>query len=242
MSDDLTTPLRDLLQHIAEHHREVSVALSGVHGPNPMAPIPLTPTMVDEMLRQAPLPLATGWLVQIICGSLREVFEPPGLRDLIGSMTYKPGWEMSLGAFIEDGEQRGWAFYVVSDTENSYDPTKRIRVRHEFLVPPASWNRDTWAAWLRDRVAQVEEHELGEFLTFDGVREFAPHHGNGEDPYRVWHVSDYAETRTRAGETTPDAIARMIESRREDPEFRERIRKSIEDNREVLDAIERSGD
>lgn len=127
-------------------------------------------------------------------------FQPPGLRALVESITYKPGWSCSLGVFSEDGEARGWAFYVVSDTPNSYDVDQRIRVRHEFLVPPASYNRDTWAAWLRDRLADVEAHELGEFLMFDGVREFAPHHGNGEDPYRVWHVGDHAAARKKAGE------------------------------------------
>ena len=37
----------------------------------------------------------------------------------------------------------------------------------------------------------------------DGVRVFAPHHGNGEDPYRVWHVGDLADTRVKAGQDKP---------------------------------------
>lgn len=125
-----------------------------------------------------------------------QPYKPAGLSELVASITYKPGWEFSLAVF----EGRAWAFYVVSDTENSLKPGKRIRVRHEFLVPPADYKRDVWAAWLRDRIADVEAHELGEFLRFDGVREFAPHHGNGEDPYRVWHVSDYATAAKSAGD------------------------------------------
>lgn len=127
-------------------------------------------------------------------------YEPPGLRDLIGTLTYKPGWQMSLGLFREDDEARGWAFYVISDTEDSLNPERRIRVRHEFLVPPASWKRDVWAAWLLDRLGDVEMHERNEFFRLDGVREFAPHHGNGEDPYRTWHVSDYAIAAKRSGD------------------------------------------
>lgn len=127
-------------------------------------------------------------------------YEPPGLRELISTIAYKPGWTCWLAPFTEDGHCRGYAFYVVSDTPNSYDPTERIRVRHEFVVPPASWKRDVWAAWLRDRFADVESHEVGEFLMFDGVREFAPHHGNGEDPYRVWHVGDHEAARKKAGQ------------------------------------------
>lgn len=129
-----------------------------------------------------------------------ELYEPPGLRDLIKSIEYKRGWEFYFAPFIEDEMVRGYAFYVVSDTENSYDQTQRIRVRHQFLVPPASYNRDNWVAWLFDRIRQVEDHEAGEFFMINGVREFAPHHGNGEDPYRIWHVSDYAATRKKAGE------------------------------------------
>ena len=130
----------------------------------------------------------------------RLPFEPPHLRALIESMTYKPGWSMRLGVFREDGEARAWAFYVVSDTENSLDPKQRIRVQHEFLVPPASWSRNVWAAWLHDRIADVETHECNEFLRFADVREFAPHHGNGEDPYRTWHVSDYATAAKSSGD------------------------------------------
>lgn len=129
-----------------------------------------------------------------------QPYEPPHLRDLVHAITYKPGWEFYLGVFREDGEARAWAFYVISDTEDSYDHAQRMRVRHEFLVPPASWNRDTWAAWLFDRIRDVESHEAGEFFMLDGLREFAPHHGNGEDPYRVWHVGDHAAIRKRAGE------------------------------------------
>ncbi len=127
-------------------------------------------------------------------------YHPPNLEELVNSITYKPGWSIWLDNFNEGGEDRGLALYIVSDTENSYDHSQRMRVRHEFLVPPASWNRDTWAAWIFDRFRDVETHEAGEFFMIDGVREFAPHHGNGEDPYRVWHVSDYAAIRKKAGE------------------------------------------
>lgn len=125
---------------------------------------------------------------------------PPFLDELVSSLTYKPGWQLFLGTeYAEDGAG-GLHFFVVSDTENSLVPGKRIRVRHGFLVPPASYNRDTWAAWLFDRVRDVETHEAGEFFRLSGVREFAPHHGNGEDPYRVWHVSDYATANKSSGD------------------------------------------
>lgn len=55
-------------------------------------------------------------------------YEPPGLRDLIDTLTYKPGWQMNLGLFREDGEPRGWAFYVISDTEDSLNPYRTWHV------------------------------------------------------------------------------------------------------------------
>lgn len=125
---------------------------------------------------------------------------PPGLLELVASIDYKPGWEFHLRTEVEPDGSGGLQFQVISDTEDSQNLARRIRVRHSFLVPAASYNRDTWAAWLFDRVRDVETHEAGEFFRIDGYREFAPHHSNGEDPYRVWHVGDHATARKRAGD------------------------------------------
>lgn len=126
-------------------------------------------------------------------------WEPPGLREIVESVQYMPGWMIYLG---RDNEGGGWlTLHIVSQTPNSYNSSETIRVNHSFLVPMATYNERTWKAWIRDCYSKVWDHEIGEFLQFDGVREFAPHHGNGEDPYRVWHVGDLADTQVRAGET-----------------------------------------
>ena len=110
--------------------------------------------------------------------------------------------------------KRGWSFYlekpdeicpvyklmIVSYTKNSYDEDEDIRVRHEFMVPPADYATAVWLAWIFDRVRDVEAHEAGEFFRFHDIRVFAPHHGNGQDPYRIWFMGDYAQTRTKAGQ------------------------------------------
>lgn len=141
----------------------------------------------------------------------RRDYWPPELEQLVRQVTYKQGWAVYLGEeFAEDGAG-GLKLFIVSETPDSYQtdraraggrdmPVRMIRVRHEFLVPRASYARDVWAAWLFDRYRDVETHEAGEFFKIDGLREFAPHHGNGEDPYRVWHVGDHAATRKKAGE------------------------------------------
>lgn len=133
-------------------------------------------------------------------------YEPPGLRDLIRSLSYKPGWSFFMRTFREaedaPGTYRGWRLHIISDTEDSLNPEQRINVNHAFPVPPASYNRDTWLAWLFDRIIDVETHEAGEFFRVDGERIYSPHHGNGEDPYTVWrpHSDMAAAKRKRAGE------------------------------------------
>lgn len=125
---------------------------------------------------------------------------PPHLSELVEQITYKPGWSFYLKDVDGEDGSGGLAFHVVSLTGDSFNFDSKIRVHHTFLVPLASYNRNTWAAWLFDRVRDVETHEAGEFFRINGFREFAPHHGNGEDPYRVWHVSDYATAKKQAGQ------------------------------------------
>lgn len=127
-------------------------------------------------------------------------FEPQHLRELVETITYKLGWTFHLVTEYDDDGSGGLQLQIISDTEDSFNFRQRIRVRHSFLVPHASYNRDVWAAWVFDRVRDVETHEAAEFFRIDGVREFAPHHGNGEDPYRVWHVSDWATADKSSGD------------------------------------------
>jgi hypothetical protein len=127
-------------------------------------------------------------------------YQPAHLDELVRGLTYKDGWQFYLGIEYDEDGAGGLHFFVISHTPDSLNPDQMISVRHGFLVPPASYNRDTWAAWLFDRIRDVETHEAAEFFRLDGLREFAPHHGNGEDPYRVWHISDYATAKKRAGD------------------------------------------
>lgn len=122
------------------------------------------------------------------------------LEPIVRSVTYlMPGWQIWLGNDNEADEIP--ALHIVSCTPNSYNVQKNIYVNHSFLVPLASYNDRTWKAWVFDCYMKVWRHEVGEMLLFDGIREFAPHHGNGEDPYITWHIGDLEDTQVRAGET-----------------------------------------
>jgi len=125
--------------------------------------------------------------------------DPPGLRAIVESIKYMPGWDVYLSTDNEEGQ---WpTLHIISSTPDSYHPERPMRVNHSFLVPMATYNERTWKAWIMERYVDVWRHETGEFLQFDGVREFAPHHGNGEDPYITWHIGDVRDTEVRAGDT-----------------------------------------
>ena len=131
---------------------------------------------------------------------MSETYISEVLVELVKQVTYKPNWKIYLGYELADDGAGGWHLFVISHSPDSLDPFREIRVRHGFLVPAASYNRDTWAAWIFDRLRDVETHEAAEFFQIDGVREFAPHHSNGENPYLVWHVSDYATAAKSSGD------------------------------------------
>ena len=129
-----------------------------------------------------------------------EAFCDDTLIDLVKTLKYKPRWGVYVKYEPEIDGSGGWALSIVSCTENSMAEGVEIRVRHKFLIPAARYKRNVWAAWLFERYRDVETHEAGEFFKLSGVREFAPHHSNGEDPYLVWHMGDYAQARKRAGD------------------------------------------
>lgn len=124
----------------------------------------------------------------------------PELLALVEVFEYKPGWSQYIQHELADDGAGGWHLFIVSNTENSLKPNEKISVRHGFLIPAASYNKNSWMNWLLMRCVDVETHEACEFFKIDGVRVFAPHHGNGENPYIIWHTSDYATAKKRAGE------------------------------------------
>jgi len=120
------------------------------------------------------------------------------LKDIV----YKRGWRFYLQA--PDDGCPVYKLMIVSLTANSYNEDEQVSVRHEFMVPPADYHEAVWLAWIFDRIRNVEaDHEAGEFFRYNGIRVFAPHHGNGQDPYRVWFMGDYAQTQTPAGQEDP---------------------------------------
>lgn len=76
--------------------------------------------------------------------------------------------------------------FVFTHNPNTYDPARMRLTRHEFVVPVATYHRAAWIRWVFDRIASIEMHETCESFQVGGVRVYAPHHGNGWDPYTAW--------------------------------------------------------
>jgi hypothetical protein len=83
---------------------------------------------------------------------------------------------------------------------NTYEPERMRWTQHEFIVPVATYHLAGWVRWVFDRIASIELHETTEHFFVDGARVYAPHHGNGWDPYTFWPGHDVSEKTKAPGE------------------------------------------
>ncbi len=136
------------------------------------------------------------------------------LTDLVSKASYRPDWQVALTEVHRQIGGPGLRLDVLSVGFDSYHPDRgqTYRVRHSFIVPPASYNAQSWARWLLARFIDIETHEACEFLVIDGRRPFAPNHGPGHDPYMVRDLNTF-----EAAETTFRGT-RVKGSQRETPE------------------------
>lgn len=110
------------------------------------------------------------------------------LERFLGLWTFGP--QMTVAPRLVRHDDENYAvLYVYLHTPNSYEPGFPDRhTGHEFVVPVATYNYQTWRRWVYDRMCAAALHEVGEWFMDDGERVFAPHHGNGEDPYVQWQT------------------------------------------------------
>lgn len=123
------------------------------------------------------------------------------LEEALGSIEYKR--EMPPGdrfRFIRDDANNYAALWIFTYNINTYKPDEMRHTRHEFLVPCATYNKQAWVRWVFDCILKIETHETTEFFFVDGERVYAPHHGNGWDPYTFWPSHDIAEKYKAPGE------------------------------------------
>jgi len=120
------------------------------------------------------------------------------LEEALGQIDYgrdvPPGHRFRL---IRDDASNFAQLLIFTWNVDTYKAPMMRHTRHEFIVPVATYNEDTWIRWVFDRIVSIELHETSEWFTVNGDRIYAPHHGNGENPYALWYTS-YPEKKLKA--------------------------------------------
>ncbi len=136
--------------------------------------------------------------------NIQEAPFPQPLADLVEHCELEKDWMV----YLDDGRRRGQGcsglrLNILTQTFDTYHPEqgREYRVLHMFPVPAAAYDRRSWQRWLFDRYCDVVIHESCEWFKIDGERPYAPHHGDGEDPYVVWEVGEPGATKRRPGDT-----------------------------------------
>jgi hypothetical protein len=116
------------------------------------------------------------------------------LLGIVDSIEYRPGWRVGLSN-NDDGHLELQIISLGYDTHHP-EQGEHYRVLHPFLVPSASYNRESWIRWVLDCYIQVETHEACEFLRVDGKQPYAPNHGPGWAQYMIREVSRVEDAET----------------------------------------------
>ena len=124
------------------------------------------------------------------------------LQAALDTITYdrdKPPWGKQFELYRDD-ESNYAVLYIFTYMPDSYAPEQMRHTRHEFVVPVATYHQEAWTRWVFDRFASIELHEACESFKVNGLRVYAPHHGNGEDPYAFWPGGTREQKRKHPGE------------------------------------------
>lgn len=90
---------------------------------------------------------------------------PTILADLVEEVVLDPGWSVHLGVKTRDTgspeQGRGLTLSIITTSYDTYHPERgrTYRVIHDFAVPPATYNRQSWQRWLFERYQDVLRHE-----------------------------------------------------------------------------------
>lgn len=143
---------------------------------------------------------------------------PAILADLVNRVRLDPGWSVNLLNTVRDTGTRdqgsGLTLRITTVSFDTYHPERgrEYRVMHDFIVPAATYNVQSWQRWLFDRYTDVLRHEGMEFFQIVEVpeytgrdgnqheivnRPYAPNHGPGNDPYTVRELTTDLDRRTQ---------------------------------------------
>lgn len=123
------------------------------------------------------------------------------LEDTLDHISYTRDYPPRGRFKLERRDEENYAvLYIYTYNPNTYRPEEMRHTQHEFVVPVVTYNEPAWVRWVFDRILSIEQHETCENFFVDGERIYAPHHGNGWDPYTFWPGHDYEEKAKAPGE------------------------------------------
>jgi hypothetical protein len=94
-------------------------------------------------------------------------------KDLLSSVTYKPGWKFEASQYWD---HRGWLHVMFFHLEpNVAMPGKTTTVMHLHTCDPQDMEPRHAIAWLRAMILDAEEHEFKEFFRVGGVAPYPAH-------------------------------------------------------------------
>lgn len=162
--------------------------------------------------------------------NLQDAPFPSILADLVDRLQLEPGWSVRLVDKTRDTgspeQGHGLTLSITTLSFDTYHPERgrQYRVIHDFPVPPATYNEQSWTRWLFERYQDVLRHEGMEFFALAGgcicapfdhdvapdaghatgcpaahqpYRPYAPNHGPGNDPYVVRELTTDLDRRTQ---------------------------------------------
>jgi hypothetical protein len=98
---------------------------------------------------------------------------PPGLRQLLDELTYKPGWHFTLIPAEFARDVLGWELVISAWVPDIPGPGMR-RVRHPFPVPGYEMEPVAWQFWLLGRIDAAEHWETCAWFAVGQGRPFDP--------------------------------------------------------------------
>lgn len=134
-------------------------------------------------------------------GMRQEAPYPEALADLVRRARFRQRYELWLQDLDRGQDSKGLTLVIQTAEVDTYHPDVPRPVHHYFIVPAASYNRQSWQRWLFERLRDVDVHEAMEWFRLvadDGSehRPYAPNHGPGWDPYLVTELTTDTDRRT----------------------------------------------
>jgi hypothetical protein len=93
------------------------------------------------------------------------------VRDVVETLTYRPGWAMSL--YLDPHE--GLHVAIEAEVDDAYHPGQMIHLDIHSALPPFA-DEDAVEQWMLWRLERIGSHEVREWLRRDGRIVSDPHH------------------------------------------------------------------